>query len=661
MLRTSMNKELRDQITRILEELDLPQVEFTVEHPALRQAQGKLQDHGDYATNVAMVLAKKVGRDPIELAKKIADKLTGYDKVDVAGPGFINISINSDYFVSELERVLKNASNYGKGELWQGKRIVVEYTDPNPFKEFHIGHLYNTSVGETLARLFEFQGAKVWRADFFGDVGMHAAKALWGLARKFQFSNSNFQTNSKFKTQKFKIDEAKWKELAEKPLPERVKVMGQAYAMGATAYEEDEKAKEEMKRLNLLIFVAAQEYWQETKGWKPRVDYRSHVQTIDEEELQEVKKLWVTGRQWSLDYFETLYERMGTKIDGYYPESLTGEWGYDFVMQGLKSGVFEKSEGAVVYKGEKHGFHTRVFINKLGLPTYETKDIGNAPMKMHDFAYDKSLIVTGGEIIEYFKVVIAAMKEVNPELGNKTEHLGHGMVRLPEGKMSSRTGKIVTGEWLLDEARGRVNQIISKPASPAGRSDNQLTEAEQDKIAVGAVKYAFLKSGIGKDIAFSFDESVSFEGNSGPYLQYTYARCRSVLRRANEEWKMKNEKLNSQFSILNSQLNAEEMAVLRWIPRYGEVIEQACKEYAPSHVCTYLYELAQRFNSFYNKHSILGGSQDEHVAGSTWQVAAATSYEPQATRQFRLALTAATAQVIKNGLNVLGIRAPNKM
>ena len=642
---TDMVDQIRGTIQRVLKELGLPQAEFSVEHPAEER-------FGDYSSNVAMAIFSQIRnpkseirnkskiqkskfKNPRELAELIAEKLResgDYEKIEVAGPGFINISINSDYFVSELGRVLKSGSNYGKGELWQGKKVAVEYTDPNPFKEFHIGHLYNTSVGETLARLFEAQGAIVWRADFFGDVGMHAAKAIYGLFAKLKIDNG-----------KLKIDETKWKELEEKPLPERVKVMGQAYAMGATAYEEDEKAKEEMKQLNLLIFVAAQEHWQETKGWKPRVDYRSHVKQIDEVELSEIKKMWVIGRQWSLDYFETLYERLGTKLDGYYPESLSGEWGYDFVMEGVKKGVFEESEGAIVCKGEKYGFHTRVFINKLKLPTYETKDIGLAPYKYSEFPYDKSLIVTANEINEYFKVVIAAMKDVNPDLGNKTEHLGHGMVRLPEGKMSSRTGKIVTGEWLLDEAKGKVSKIMKE-------EDDKVA----DMIAVAAVKYAFLKSGIGKDIAFTFDESVSFEGNSGPYLQYTYARCRSVMRRA--------EKSNYELRITNYEFNEEEMAVLRWIPRYGEVVEQACKEYAPNHVCTYLFELAQRYNTFYNKHSILGKTQNGLKAKSLTPNAStkhlALSIEQRA---LRLALTGATAQVIENGLGVLGIKVPRKM
>ena len=197
---------------------------------------------------------------------------------------------------------------------------------------------------------------------------------------------------------------------------------------------------------------------------------------------------------------------------------MTGEYGYGMVMDGLKKGVFIKGEGgAIIFPGSKYGFHERVFINALGLPTYETKDFGNAIAKQVDFKYDESLIVTGNEINDYFHVVIKALSLLHPEVGEKTRHLGHGMVRLPEGKMSSRTGKILRGEWLLDEAKKYASKL----------SDSEKVAEE---VGVGAIKYALLKSSIGKDVEFNFEESISFEGNSGPYLQYTFARTQSVLQ-----------------------------------------------------------------------------------------------------------------------------------
>lgn len=599
-----VREELQQAIKRALSESDISEIDPYLERP-------ENEAHGDYSSNVALILSKRVKQSPLEIAKTIREKLLSnkditrfIKKIELAAPGFLNFWLSQKYLISQLDRVIEEEEKFGRGKKLSGQKIMVEFTDPNPFKEFHIGHLYSNAVGESITRLFAAESATVWRANFFGDVGMHVAKAIFGMQQMMK--DKGLMINN----------------LEKKPLAERVKFMGQAYALGATAYEEDKNAKEEMGSLNLLIFVAAQEYWQEEKGWKPRVNYRKHISDINEEELVQVKKLWVAGRKWSLEYFEGIYKRLGTKFDGYYPESLTGEWGYDLVLEGLKRGIFEENDGAIVYRGDKHGLHTRVFINKLGLPTYETKDIGNASHKYSEFVYDKSLIVSGSEINEYFKVVIAAMKEVNPELGEKTVHLGHGIVRLSSGKMSSRTGEIITVEWLLDEAKRRILEAFP-----------DMDQKTADIVSVGAVKYALLKHGIGRDIIFNFDESISLEGDSGPYLQYTYARCRSVLRKAGK---------SNWTNLTNwSNLEPEELTLLRAMHRFPEVLEEAAEKFAPNIVCKYLFDLAQKFNLFYQKHPILKSSG--------------------AVRDFRIALTSRSGQVLKNGLFLLGIEAPERM
>src|SRR6185369_11499776 len=297
------------------------------------------------------------------------------------------------------------------------------------------------------------------------------------------------------------------------------------------------------------------------------------------------------------------------------------EFGYGMVMEGLKKDVFEKGEGgAIIFPGSKYGLHERVFINSLGLPTYETKDFGNAVVKQKDFAYDKSVIVTGNEINDYFHVVIKALSLLYAELGEKTFHLGHGMVRLPEGKMSSRTGKIKTGESLLDAAAQQAKKLSES-------TDEKLAE----QIGQAAVKYAFLKSGIGKDIIFDFEESVSFDGNSGPYIQYTFARTQSVLRKAGELSVVKN----------HLSLADEERDLLRLLSRFPEIVQEAADRLSPNIVCAYLFDVSQAFNLFYQKHQILRAEGD--------------------LLQFRLSLTKSTGETLKKGLNLLGIQAPEKM
>ena len=334
--------------------------------------------------------------------------------------------------------------------------------------------------------------------------------------------------------------------------------------------------------------------------------------------------MYKVGRTWSLEYFESIYARVGMHFDGYYPESRTGEFGYEMVLDGLKKGIFEKGEGgAVIFPGGKYKLHNRVFINSMNLPTYEAKDFGNAVCKYKDFPYDKSIIVTGNEINAYFKVVLKALFLYKKELSEATYHIGHGMVRLPEGKMSSRTGKIIKGEWVLDEAKRRLLEA------------HKMNDDVAEKVAQAAIKYAFLRQGIGGDIAFDFDTSLSFDGNSGPYLQYTVARCNSVIQKAPT---FKEENLQGAYSNLNN----EELSVLRSLVRFSEVITNAAKNYSPNLLCNYLYDLAQKFNTFYNKWSILTNS-DQQVTN------------------FRLSLTCGVGQVLKNGLKLLGIEAPEKM
>ena len=599
-----ISEEIKKIIIKVVEKLDLPKVEFGVEHPAE-------EEHGDFATNVAMVVAQQTGKNPKQLAELIKEKMGKsevVDRVEVAGPGFINFYLSEQFLLREIKRVLQEEDEFGWNEEMRGKKVCVEYTDPNPFKEFHIGHLYSNVIGESTARMFEAGGAKVWRADFYGDVGMHVAKSIWGIRQKMTQENISLE------------------ELKQWPGDKRQNFLGQGYALGANQYEEDKQAQDGIKELNKLIFVAGQEYLKKTKKWQPVIDYRKFIEGR-ERELEEVQPLYEAGLEWSLAYFETFYRRLGTKFDGYYPESWVGEYGMKLVEKGLQKGVLVKSQGAVVFAGEKYGLHTRVFVNKHGLPTYEAKDLGLAQAKFADFKFDRSINVFGREIDEYYKVVRTAMKLIEPELGEKSEHLAHGMVKLPEGKMSSRTGNVITVEWLLDEVKQRVLKIMKD-----GPTSHKATQDTAEIVGQGAVKYALLKSSIGQDIIFDFDKSVSLEGNSGPYLQYTYARAKSVLRKSGNAPSDPPLKLRGG----RGELNTEELAILRWLYRFPEVVAEAGKRYEPSQICTYLYDLAQRFNTFYNKHAILGS-------------------------QFRLALTAAVGQVVKNGLWLLGIKSPEKM
>ena len=537
--------QIRDKLAEILG--------TKLEHP-------ENEEWGDYAVFL------KPGKEADKIIDKLK-KLEFVEKVERAG-GFVNIRLKDEYFSTLLSQVIKDPE-WGKSLVLRGKKVMVEFTDPNPFKELHIGHLYSNSVGEAISRLFEANGAKVARACYQGDVGMHVAKAIYGLLRS---------KKSKVKT-----------------LTQKAKLLGEAYVLGAMAFEDNPEAAAEIKELNIKLYEA---------------------------KSAEIMKLYQEGRRWSLLYFDKIYKRLGTKFDFLYFESGAAKDGLKVVEEGLKKGVFEKSEGAVVFKGEKYGLHTRVFVNSHGLPTYEAKELGLAPAKFADFPYDRSVIITGNDINDYFRVLLKCLDILYPDLAKRTKHMSHGMVKLPGmAKMASRKGNVLTAEWLLDEAKKKVLEIAPK-----------ATDA--DAVGVAAIKYAMLRSGIGRDIEFDLDKSVSFEGSSGPYLQYTFARAQSVLRKS----QTLNSKLQKdlEFSVSNLEFNSEELAVLRWLSRWPEVVEEAGERLAPNLICGFIYELAQRFNSFYAKHTILDNG-------------------------FRLALTQATGQVLKMGLEMLGIKALERM
>ncbi|OGG27550.1 arginine--tRNA ligase [Candidatus Gottesmanbacteria bacterium RIFCSPLOWO2_01_FULL_48_11] len=636
--------------------------------------------HGDYATNVAMAafgnekckLKNVKWKTPLEFAAAIKEAITKdqtianagiVDRVEVAPPGFINIFLTEASLITEVERVLKLGETYGKaspakrGEMSDirykisdkaektgedagekaavigqnvgqkttekpheysraksAKRIMVEFADPNPFKEFHIGHLRNITLGESYCRLLETAGHDVRRVNYQGDVGMHVAKSLWGL---WELKNQGVDISGAGKT-----------------ADEKAKLLGRGYALGATAFEEDDKAKVEMVALNKKIYA----------------------------QDAAVLNFWKEGRKWSLDYFDTVYARLGTKFERFYFESEVAPLGMQIVREHVADGVFENSDGAVIYRGEKAGLHTRVFVSKEGYATYEAKDLALAPLKYSEWPYDLSIIMTGNEQSEYFKVMLAALREISPDLAAKTRHMPFGMVNLKEGKMSSRTGNVIVAEWLIEQAKGAIYKILEQSASPLKVSPLKGEQKEKiaEKAAIAAVKYSMLKVTAISDIAFDLEASVSFEGDSGPYLQYTYARCRSVLRKADQF-----SVLSSQFSDKGSSvvslsetgnlktgkphsdngqqktenrisLNPEERALARLLSQFPDVVGDAAANFAPNTLCTYLFQLAAAFNVFYAKHQILG--------------------EPP-----RLALTAATAQVLKNGLYLLGIETLEQM
>lgn len=554
---------LKKAVGEALTTLGVQNPKVSLEHPAELA-------HGDYSTNAALRYAKELKKSPREVAEVIvryivSQHFVGVEKVEVAGTGFVNFHLSSEFFAEQVTEILAKKDDFGRSGHCAGMKTIVEYTDPNPFKEFHIGHLMSNAVGESIARIISFHGAEVKRACYQGDVGLHVAKAIFGYQK---YGGATL---------------ADW---------------GKAYAYGSEKYETDTTAKAEINELNTQIF---------------------------EQSDPKVNQIYQAGRKVSLEYFEKIYQTLGTKFDYYFFESETGVFGKKLVEENLGE-VFEKSEGAVVFPESKSGLHTRVFLNSQGLPTYEAKELGLAKIKSEKYPYDFSVVITGNEINEYFKVLFAAMRLVFPELAKKTTHLSHGMLCLPSGKMSSRKGGVITGEGLINRVKEMVLEKIRER-----EFDEATRERVAEAVAVGAIKYSILRQQVGGDIIFDFDKSISFEGDSGPYLQYSYARAMSVLKKSPPQLRRGAEPTRRSGGV--NELG-------RLLYRFPEVVERAGKEYAPHYIASFLIELAGAFNSWYAKERILDAGEDT---------------------PYRLALTQAFAQVMKNGLWLLGIAAPERM
>lgn len=525
---------------------------------------------GDFATNIAMKLSKQLGENPRSIAEKLLPEIQKIDSVleaSIAGPGFINIRVTDEV----ITRALANATQ--TPQTLAGKVIVAEYSDPNPFKVLHAGHLYTTLVGDAVSRLLEDAGATVHRLNFGGDVGLHVGKTMWAIIKHFGGEYPD--------------------KMADVAADKRLEWVSERYVEGNEAYETDESAKAEIVAANKRV-------------------YELHAANDHESEFA---KIYWLGREWSYTGFDALYEQLQVSpFERYIPESEVTPLGLEIVQKGLKQNVFVESEGAIVFPGEDHELHTRVFINSGGLPTYEAKDLGLAAQKWQDYHFDQNVIITANDIVEYMKVVVKALSNFYPEVAERTHHLTHGVIKLPGGvKMSSRKGNILRAVDIIEAAEKAVEDLDNS-------SSNETTLA--------AIKYAFLKTRIGGDVIYDPAEAVALEGNSGPYLQYAHARARSIASKSN-------------VSITNNltDLDQGERTLAIKLTEFSEVVGRAAESLNPHLICTYLYELSQEFNRFYEHNRVIQDPRESE----------------------RLYLVNVYASVLKKGLELLGIHAPESM
>lgn len=522
---------------------------------------------GDVASNIALQLAARVGRSPRDIAQELAQHLDASKdiaRVEVAGPGFINVWFSDSF--------LWSAANARSNNIYAGLTFVVEYSCPNYFKELHAGHLYQTVYGNAIARMVERAGATVHRTNFGADVGLSAARALWGI---LQHLGGEYPE---------KLDEI--------PTAERTKFIAARYVDGAKAdTSDDAQVSEEILAVNKSI-------------------YAMHASGDTESAFA---RIYFTTREWCRQYFIQLYEDLEVDaFEKYYPESSTESRGVSEVRSRVGS-VFAESQGAVVYEGEKDGLHTRVFITKEQLPTYETKDLGLILIEMEDFAFDRRILLTGSEQAQYMKVVWRAADKVLPGVGARMTHLTNGLIRFGDGqKMSSRLGNVTTAMDVIQSVKDAV--------------EDSGDEVRNRQVYLGALKYELLKYKLGGDIAFDPKNSVSLQGNSGPYLQYALVRANSILSKVTATKEP-------------TSLDEAERKLVQKLSQYRDVVEEATRQFETHTICNFLYELAGVFNAFYEHNRVV-----EH--------------EREA---MRAALVGAYKQTLEDGLYLLGIAAPERM
>jgi len=542
----------------------------------------KEMGHGDYMSSTTLAISKQYGKSPRDMADAIVEEMRKdlppyIESVDVAGPGFINFHLSREYYTGILEYILRDGEHYGKSDIFDAKKVVVEYTQPNPFKPFHIGHLMSNAIGESIARLVDFHGGEIVRANYQGDIGRHVAIAIYAIVKKGEG-------------------------IVGRNISEKALYIGECYVYGTNLYESDAKAKAEIDELNKKLYEG-----------------NSGYQDIYDE-----------GRKVTLEAFEEIYKTLGTKFDKYYFESEMAVKAVSLIKEHMAKGVFEESEGAIVFRAERFNpkLHTRVFITGQGLPLYEAKELALTVAKFNDFEPDLCIVDTAVEQKAYMEVVTEAIRQMFPREGYaaRMEHVNHGMMRFASGKMSSRRGNVITGESLIRDAKDAIMEIIR---------ERDFTDAERKEIAeavgVAAIKYSILRSSVGSDIIFDFDKSISFEGDSGPYLQYAVTRARAVCRKA--------EGTSTKASLQHPTDST--LTIERILERFPAVALRAVEEREPHYIATYMMELAGSFNSFYAQ---------EHII-----------VEGDPTSNYKVAVAGAVATVLTKGLHLLGITIPERM
>ena len=558
----------------------------------------------DFEGDITMVifpLLKVIKGNPIEIGTKIGNYLvetiSEVEKFNVVS-GFLNIVISDSYYINYFNGI-KNDELFGfVNASTTEKAVMVEYSSPNTNKPLHLGHVRNNLLGYSVAEIIKASGKKVYKTQIINDRGIHICKSM--LAWK-KYGNDQTPENSSLKGDK---------------------LVGNFYVKFDQEYK---------SQINILITEGKTE--EEAKKQAPIILEAQQMLLDWEAGKSEVIELWKTMNQWVYDGFAKTYKNLGVDFDSYYYESDTYLLGKEVVQLGLEKGIFEKDpDGSVWIDLTPDGLDRKIVLRSDGTAVYMTQDIGTAIQRVKDFPDVGGMVYTVGNEQDYhFKVLFLILKKLGFEWAANLYHLSYGMVELPSGKMKSREGTVVDADDLMEEMTSTAKTISEELGKLDGYSNDEKAKLYKT-IGLGALKYYMLKVDPKKSMMFNPEESVDFAGNTGPFIQYTYARIQSILRKAD-------------FDTTQSvavDLHPKEKELIKQIELYPEVIQDAAKNHSPALIANYTYDLVKEFNSFYQNVSILGE-------------------EDFNKKVFRVQLSKKVADTIKSAFQLLGIEVPERM
>ena len=525
--------------------------------------------------------------------------------------GFLNLSIQPACWISLLQDIWQNP-RYGFTPVTESSPLVmIEYSSPNTNKPLHLGHVRNNLLGWALANIMEANGNKVVKTNIVNDRGIHICKSMLAWLR---WGNGETPQSSGKKGDHLIGD---YYVAFDKHYREEVKELKAQYMAGGMAEEQaEEKAKQEAPLIR-----------------------EAHEMLVKWEQGDaEVRALWKKMNEWVYEGFDETYKALGVSFDKIYYESQTYLEGKEKVEEGLRKGFFyRRPDGSVWADLTKEGLDEKLLLRSDGTSVYMTQDIGTAKLRFQDFPIDKMIYVVGNEQNYHFQVLSILLDKLGFKWGKDLVHFSYGMVELPNGKMKSREGTVVDADDLIESM---VENAAQMSADKVNRLENITPEEAHEiarRVGLGALKYFILKVDARKNMLFNPEESIDFNGNTGPFIQYTYARIRSILRKAEAEGTQVPAELP-----LTAELTAKEISLIQHLQGFAAVVRQAGNDYNPSAIANYCYELVKEYNQFYHDLSVLR--------------------EPDLDKKvFRLALSAAVSQVVKNGMGLLGIEVPERM